>query len=1213
VFIMASTSSRPLRWLALLVVVAAAGGGAWWFWRQSSVNDAALWEMNNQGVALMEQFDYAKAAEVFESITKKHPDWLPAHVNLGIALLNTTTPENLDRALAVLGNVLGKDPKHNHADFSTGIILLHLGQDMERAGKHFKAVLERDPDDPHSWYFHSRTLDPADPEVKTCLEKALVLDPYLTGAIYGMGQIHQRAGEPAKAKELLVRHTQLMEARWGSPTDLKYGEMGQYAEVIGRHPRERVPGTAPLPLFARDDQLKVELGNGVKWIVAQAFAEENADAKFVHDAREMFGGGMVVLDYDGDDKLDVYIPGATLRGGKLHDVLLRNEGDSRFRDVTEETALAGMPPSVGCCVADYNNDGRPDLALTGKFGVRLLRNEGDDEKKAVHFRDVTKEAGLASDARHAYSVAFLDIDQDSDLDLVVPFSDKLSLFLNVGEALAQQTESKTAPLTTKFRRAEELLPKHNGVTMLAVVDADSDRDVDLVLAGPDRLSAILNDRLLKFHSAEPSSRTGPWKSVAVLDVNRDERSDLFLLAKDEPRAALLMQGKARDASWFHQGTGNAPPMVQAQALDLDLDGWCDIVGLADKRHPVLLQNQQGKLVWMREALGSDTAWPDDIVGVVAADIDGRCRADLLVWSASQGLHVHRNQGNSNHGLPVTVTGIRYDGKHMRTNADGIGARVSAQVRDHWTAVEIATFHAGLGQSRQPLLLGLGRAAHADFVSLRWPDGVWQAELNFPACQHAVVRETYRKPISCPVLFTYDGRGYTFVTDFIGAGTIGEPLPGGGHRPPRPDESVAIEAEQFVAKDGKYLLKITEPMDEATYLDRLQLVVIDHPETRSVYPDERFPAGKNPPTQDLLLFPRNDTICAIVAKDQRGNDVTATLWHRDRRTVDGFAKRSWIGWAEEHWVELDFATELAKFGPGDRIGLFLYGWTDYPYAESIFAADQAGFKLLPPVLERQDANREWRMIAGDLSFPAGLPRMMTYDVTGLCTGPNCKLRIRTNMHVYWDQIFVAPIVERVPCIKKGNNQGAPCFGGPLAKTLSLAATPPKHANNPNPDVTNRDSVRVHQLEVHRAILEHRGITQEYSPDGKEPTLYAYDRLDPVPVTRLAGKLTKFGDVTELLHERDDCFVIFGPGDEVSVAFDATKLPPLPAGWKRSFVLRTAGYCKDASPFTAPGGTIEPLPFEAMSNFPYGTGERYPDTPRHREYQRVYNIRMIGMPR
>jgi hypothetical protein len=111
------------------------------------------------------------------------------------------------------------------------------------------------------------------------------------------------------------------------------------------------------------------------------------------------------------------------------------------------------------------------------------------------------------------------------------------------------------------------------------------------------------------------------------------------------------------------------------------------------------------------------------------------------------------------------------------------------------------------------------------------------------------------------------------------------------------------------------------------------------------------------------------------------------------------------------------------------------------------------------------------------------------------------------------------------------------------------------------------------------------------------------------------MTRYGDVTELLRDRDDRFVIFGPGDALTVKFDAQALPPLPDGWQRSFVLRTWGYCKDAGPFTAAGGTIEPLPFAAMKNYPPGSDERYPLDVLHREYLKRFNTResMMELPR
>src|SRR5439155_27323999 len=156
----------------------------------------------------------------------------------------------------------------------------------------------------------------------------------------------------------------------------------------------------------------------------------------------------------------------------------------------------------------------------------------------------------------------------------------------------------------------------------------------------------------------------------------------------------------------------------------------------------------------------------------------------------------------------------------------------------------------------------------------------------------------------------------------------------------------------------------------------------------------------------------------------------------------------------------------------------------------------------------------------------------------------------------------------------------------------------------PLVDTAGAVRVTRQEVERATLSARGCMQEFSPDGRLPTVYDYDRLEAVPAIRPAGRVTAFGDVTELLHAADDRFVIFGPGDELTVSFDAEKLPALPPGWKRSFVLRTWGYCKDSGPFTATAETVEPLPFRGMSRYPYGPGERYPTDALHQGYLRRY---------
>jgi hypothetical protein len=890
--------------------------------------------------------------------------------------------------------------------------------------------------------------------------------------------------------------------------------------------------------------------------------------------------------------------------GQVRDLLLRNDGNGIFTDVTSEAGLGSPRPSLGCTVGDFDNDGRPDLFITGVGEQHLFRNNGKGG-----FDDVTVAAGLDKIKTVCLSAAFVDIDQDGDLDLVVAQyaatpegalaalqakaperGPGLLLCLNVGEMPAANPSVDPPPSRPAFRleSPEKLGLDAGPVVGVAVSDLNCDRAVDLIVL-PDGQppSLVLNDRLLRFHRAAlPAglTRAGRWNGALALDVNRDNRSDLFLIGPGRPPLLLIHEQTVGDTPierWFRAGPTNSPPLLQAQAIDLDLDGWTDVVGLSESRIPVLLHNDGKRLAHATEAFGLDANWPKDLTGLIVADFNGDGFPDLLVWSESGGLQLHVNQKNGNHGVVLRVTGhrkVHESGKASRSNADGVGARVAVQNVAFWCGLENTTLSAGLGQSRPPLHLGIGDHADACIVHIAWPDYVPQAEFDKPIDQLSVVEENNRKPDSCPLLFTWDGERYVFITDFLGAGSMGEYEPDRATRKPRPEESVKIEPGRLAMKDGKYLVKISNPMNEAHYFDRVQLTVIDHPADMKVFPDERMVTLGDQPSQDLLAF--KNEIYPLRATDHRGRDVTAKLRAMDRDTVDGFAKRGWLGYAEEHWVELDFGDRLAKFGPNDKLILCLAGWTDYPYPEAMWAATQAGVSLQHPVLERQGDDGKWHTVLADAGFPAGLTRMTTVDVTGKLTGPRCIVRLRCNMHVYWDQIFVAPLLDRVPKSDESNK----------AETRRL---------------------RVRRLDVGSATLASRGCVQEHSPDGKQPTLYDHDRIESVPVARHTGYLTRLGDVTELLRSVDNRFVIFGPGDEMSVSFDASRLPQLPDGWKRSFVLRSWGYTKSSSPFVAHPDTIEPLPFRAMSNYPYAPNEHYPADAEHVEYRKKYNTRAVGI--
>jgi hypothetical protein len=245
--------------------------------------------------------------------------------------------------------------------------------------------------------------------------------------------------------------------------------------------------------------------------------------------------------------------------------------------------------------------------------------------------------------------------------------------------------------------------------------------------------------------------------------------------------------------------------------------------------------------------------------------------------------------------------------------------------------------------------------------------------------------------------------------------------------------------------------------------------------------------------------------------------------------------------------------------------------DYGYSSTNLAASQAGVELMPPKLEAMGAEGSWETLVEDMGYPAGLPRMMTVDLRDHAPFTDGRFRITTNLRVYWDQIFMAE-VEKDPATK-------------------ITKLPPAYAD-----------------------LHARGYPREHSPDGKQPLVYDYNLMDrSFPFRNMAGSYTRFGQVSELLQEADDRFVIFGRGEEVTLKFRTAHLPPLPKGWKRDFLLYVNGYCKDMDPNTAFPDTVEPLPFHGMSAYPYPEGEHYPEDPAHLDYLKKYNIRRVeGKP-
>ena len=133
---------------------------------------------------------------------------------------------------------------------------------------------------------------------------------------------------------------------------------------------------------------------------------------------------------------------------------------------------------------------------------------------------------------------------------------------------------------------------------------------------------------------------------------------------------------------------------------------------------------------------------------------------------------------------------------------------------------------------------------------------------------------------------------------------------------------------------------------------------------------------------------------------------------------------------------------------------------------------------------------------------------------------------------------------------------------------------------------------------------------FRESGSGPHLFDYDNVRIGARFRdMVGAFTRYGPVGELLTEEDDRYVIMNAGDELTVRFEATDLPELPAGWSRDYVLYTDGWVKDADINTVRSRTVAPLPYHGMSAYPDEPVHRYPSTPQHIEYLGRYQTRHV----
>jgi tetratricopeptide (TPR) repeat protein len=1100
--------------------------------------------LNNIGCAYMNQQLFEKALKSFEQASALDPKLNIARVNRGIALFNL---QRVDEAKKVLQEASESDPKDPHIWYHLGLLAKNSG-DPKAAAEAFKRVTEIDPNDPDSWYLlgtvyvQQKEFSPA----IDAFQQTLKLNPLHASAEFGLARAYQQSGDVASSREHLKRFQYVTQNKLGATMSLAYGEQGQYSRA---EESAAAPQKAP-------DAIKVQFVD----VTQQAGLVGKPSETAAKDLPSFLGPGACFLDYDGDGKPDIFLADNGTRGGIA---LYHNLGNGKFEDATSTAGLDPNVHAIGCTAGDYDNDGAADLAVSTGSGVLLLHNE-----KNGKFKDVTEASGIKSDALNL-GLTFIDYDHDGDLDLYVARYSEHPLFDPRTSAASAIAGQRVAGQNVMWRNngngtltdvTESVGLSGAGPSVASIgSDYNNDRAVDAVVSGWNQAVIYENPREGKFRERRPWSAQMPQPGVgiAAVDLDHDGWVDLAFTHWVSPGLTLWRnnQGKSFDpvilppTNWVH-AWGIA-------AFDYDNDGWVDLAAVGetkDGKAEIRLFRNLGPDGFkdVTADVGLDKIQLKDPRALITGDYDGDGATDLLVTqNRGPAILLHNEGGNKNHWLRLALKGLN-------DNKSAIGTKVEVFAGANRQKFEIAGSSGYLGQNSTDIVVGLGQAKQADVVRMLWPTGVLQDEIEVAGNRTQNFLEIDRRGSSCPTLFVWDGQHYQLVGDMLGAGVVGHWVGPGERNIPRPTEYIKVDRNAVREKNGKLSFRFMEPLEEVVYLDSVGLLAVDHPNQVDVYPNEYF--ASNPPyPQFKVVFSKNAHPPAA-AHDEHGHDVLPDLLAH--RYFGDFKLLNFAGFAEMHSLELDLG-EPYRGGP---LHLLMHGEIEYFTATSMYAADQAGLHPVSPYVEAW-VKGKWVRVIDDMGFPAGGARTMTADLSGKLPPGTRRIRISTNLQIYWDNI----LIDRTP-----QNQRARLTPVPLARAdLSFHGFPLKIEGTPPGNV--------------------KYIYEEASATG--------------PYTRPAGAYTRYGDVRPLITAFDDRLAVFGSGDQVALDFDPGKLPSLPQGWARDYFFVANGYEKDMDFYAYRGDSVDPLPFRAMSTYPY-PGKPYPLGEEQLKYLLEYNTRYMS---
>jgi Tfp pilus assembly protein PilF len=777
--------------------------------------------------------------------------------------------------------------------------------------------------------------------------------------------------------------------------------------------------------------------------------------------------------------------------------------DLTYRDEKLADGFGG--PSAGVATM-AGADGHPDLIAWSSGRVAWFRGG----------RTLVANSGLEA-LRDVQFIAPGDFDNDGLPDLCVVTAKGAALYRNTGKAFVKHADLAAG----SFRKA-------------VWIDYDHDYDEDIILIGDD--SRLMRNNGEAGFSDE--TRRFPFVAGKALDAVR------FDLEPDTPGFDLVVSYTGRPGVIYRDRLGGVYQAVPLDALPPDATGLVAFDFNRDSFTDLefapggLLVNRGGKLE--AAARTEAAAFP---ATAAAADFSGNGRLDWARIASGGSLVVaHDTTAAYGNWIEIGLTGVK-------NNKLSVNAKVE---------VKAGRTYQKMTYTGIPLVFRLGSLTSIDTVRITWANGLVQNEMKPPVNRVLAVKEAPRLAGSCPMIFTWNGERFQFLTDVLGVAPLGASSGDGQYFPVDHQEYVSIPAGALQARDGAYEIRVTEELREVSYIDQIKLMALDHAAATEIVTNEKF---KSPPFPEFRLYGGTRRIYPSAARDGHGTDVRAALLARDRRYPDAF-RRDHAGVAELHTLDLDFGGAA----PDGKATLVLQGWVDWADGSTFLASTQAHRDLVFPYLQVKDAEGHWKTVIEDMGMPSGKPKPMAVDLTGKFIGASREVRIVTSLCVYWDEIYL-------------------------------------FENNIPP------ATRIAEISMQSADLHFRGFSRAtIDPQRKQPESFDYGSVGSTTMWNpTAGNYTRYGAVEDLLRQPDDRMVVMGSGDEIRMRFPATGLPALPSGWRRDYLLLVDGWAKDADANTAFSQSVLPLPFHGMSRYPYPANEHYPDDPAHRAYQREYLTR------